>query len=267
MSLYFQHFLLTRFNIRTGVPVFRGLDAEWLAHRFELFEQFCLPSVRGQRNQAFEWLVFLDPETPQLYREKILAYSSWRNFVPVYLLSPDRSSVIEAVRSRLEPESTHLITSRLDNDDAICADFVRLIQERFRGQDREFLNFRSGCVWSEGRVYSREDRSNPFISFVEKTQHGVKTVWQGEHDSLAKFGPVVQVETPTPAWMQVVHERNLANVVLGTRYPLKDFLLSGSFRLGLKSPPPRESPIDVWRDRLSQWAKRGLNAVNRLSGR
>ncbi len=55
-----QHFLFTRFNLRNeswnstknANPV---LTEEWLEKRFDLFERFCLPSVKAQINQNFRW--------------------------------------------------------------------------------------------------------------------------------------------------------------------------------------------------------------------
>ena len=65
----FQHFLLTNFNVR--LPKFsqdgNGLSVlteEWLEHRLMLFERFCLPSVLGQTNLGFTWLVRYDDTMP-----------------------------------------------------------------------------------------------------------------------------------------------------------------------------------------------------------
>jgi len=53
-----KHFLLTRFNLRNEewITTRDGgavLTEEWLIQRFELFENYCLPSVMNQKNKNF----------------------------------------------------------------------------------------------------------------------------------------------------------------------------------------------------------------------
>ena len=70
-----QHFILTRFNLRL-VEVSADLDSDkfgnkidrdqWLLHRFELFERYCLPSMAAQANQDFRWFLFFDEATSAL---------------------------------------------------------------------------------------------------------------------------------------------------------------------------------------------------------
>jgi hypothetical protein len=71
----FKHFLLTRFNVKTKWKTTKNgeetLTEKWLSHRFDLFEKFCYPSVRNQKNQGFRWLVFFDINTPTPYKERI----------------------------------------------------------------------------------------------------------------------------------------------------------------------------------------------------
>ena len=68
VGLVIQHFVITRFNLRTaysgtdrhGKPV---LGPSWMHERIELFERYCLPSMVHQVNQNFTWLVLLDEAT------------------------------------------------------------------------------------------------------------------------------------------------------------------------------------------------------------
>ncbi|WP_051227980.1 glycosyltransferase [Gillisia sp. JM1] len=58
----FQHYILTRFNLRaedwtTTKNNEKVLTEEWLEERFDLFENYCFSSVRNQTNQNFKWLV------------------------------------------------------------------------------------------------------------------------------------------------------------------------------------------------------------------
>lgn len=128
----FSHLLLTRFNVKCNATGL-GLDQAWLNHRFELFDQFCYPSVYSQSNQHFKWLVFFDTETPEFFKEKVNKFSHWENFIPVYtdLIFKDDGNFPEELRKKItryiNPESEYLITTRIDNDDVICKQYIAMI--------------------------------------------------------------------------------------------------------------------------------------------
>jgi hypothetical protein len=206
----FKHIILTRFNLRWITDEPPGVD--WLRHRFKLFDRFCYPSVYGQVNQNFKWLVFFDEHTPSEFREMIAAYAEWDNFIPVYVAGFDKSLVRERLSAFLG-NASHLITTRLDNDDAICKDLIDTVQINFRQQDFEFINFTYGFVWSKHNVYLSRQKSNPFISLIESA-HKYRTVWCENHVTLSSLGNIRQLVTP-PAWLQVIHNRNVCNEVQG----------------------------------------------------
>ena len=61
----FTHYLITRFNIVEKTRVWDKneqpiLDADWLHHRLDLFTRFCVPTVAGQSEKSFKWLIYLD---------------------------------------------------------------------------------------------------------------------------------------------------------------------------------------------------------------
>ena len=119
----FTHIILTRFNLRMGYGGGVLQDAAWHHHRFDLFEKFCLPSIRGQNNTAFRWIVFFDRQTANVFKQKIAVYAQWDNFIPYYVdgLAQSRD---QAILEQVQPGSKYLITTRLDNDDALSKDFI-----------------------------------------------------------------------------------------------------------------------------------------------
>jgi hypothetical protein len=204
--------ILTRFNAR--LPEHRPRGEDWLQHRCELFERFCLPSVIGQTCRNFEWVLFFDAATPPAFQEKIRRYRDQGEFRRIWLNGEfTREAVLVAIGHLLEGYD-YAITTRLDNDDAICRTFVEVIQDSFRAQQFEFLNFTNGYVWHQGKVFRSHFWSNPFISLVERTGR-ISSVYSGNHMYLSTLGPIRQIPSPA-AWMQVVHGRNLVNEVHGT---------------------------------------------------
>jgi hypothetical protein len=217
----FRHVILTRFNVK--IEQSRPPGSDWLEHRFSLFERFCLPSVKAQTCGNFVWIIFCDPDIPLSFRERIRAYAQWATLRPIYFRNVFEQGMARAAVASLTSGCSHLITSRLDNDDAVSRTFVESIQQNFRSQSFEFLNFTNGYILDtsgEGRLWSGRHASNAFISLVERTTN-YSTVYCGNHMELDRQGPIEQIARPA-AWLQVVHGRNLSNEVWGTPEPELD---------------------------------------------
>jgi hypothetical protein len=230
----FRHLILTRFNVR--IEQCQPPPPDWLEHRLAIFERFCYPSVRGQTNTNFDWMVFCHPEMPPAIQQRIRACSDWSAFRPIYFRSVFSQAMVRAAISDLVQGYTHIITTRLDNDDAISRTFVETIQRHFTGQEFEFLNLTNGYIWSDGRLYRGENYSNPFISLVERTED-YSTVYCGNHMELSQIGPIVQILEPA-GWLQVVHGRNILNDVRGEPSEIQD--VPESFAIARGSGP---SPV------------------------
>ncbi|MGP1255098.1 MAG: glycosyltransferase [Kiloniellales bacterium] len=215
LSSNIPHFILTRFNVlkkeqtQSDAP---GLD--WLTHRFDLFEKFCLPSVLSQSESDFRWLIYFDKETPSQFQARVRSYTDNRivpRFVPPGGATLDK--VTQHIRFELRNQTEWLLTTRLDNDDAIARDFCSKLRDNIESLEPQALNFPNGVIYANGRVFTHSDHSNAFISALERTSD-FKTAWFGYHTEVSKFLPIKQVPT-LPMWMQVVHEKNISNVVRG----------------------------------------------------
>lgn len=214
---WFSHVLLTRFNVRVDQSSPRPTD-KWLADRLQLFETYTVRSLASQTIDRFEWLVFFDADTPDFARVSVDSLMArYANvFRPVYLSSQFSS---KSIRPHLpvQADQTHLVTTRVDNDDAVSIDFMEQIQRHAHVRDLEFVNLIDGAQMSTGGVYRRPYTSNPFISLVERWSTEPVTVFVGGHDELSTYGPVRNVRTGHPMWLQVVHGQNLANEIVGVR--------------------------------------------------
>ena len=130
----FQHFILTLFNLRKKgwnetKSQSKVLTHIWMENRLKLFEQYCYSSIKAQNKKDFEWLVFFDKTTPQLFREKISELSSnFSKFISIYADGMDDflPSITREIKNRLT--TPYLITTRLDNDDNLHQDFVKEAQ-------------------------------------------------------------------------------------------------------------------------------------------
>ncbi|MGI6460291.1 MAG: glycosyltransferase [Candidatus Hydrogenedentales bacterium] len=213
----FEHFILTRFNVRERPNDTQLVtNPQWLNHRIILFEQFCFPSVKAQTCTNFRWLVFFDEATPDEFKDRFQAYHrDFPNFEPIYITEHNPDTVAQAVRQRLAPDTPFVITTRLDNDDALCRDFIERVQAEFRHQEAEIINFPFGYIWFKGRLYLYRDPSNPFTTLIEKAEP-LRTIVARPHRKLAELAPIRQAGI-TPAWLQVVHSSNKRNRLRGKR--------------------------------------------------
>ncbi len=259
----FNHFILTRFNLAIRGRI--ALEPEWLNHRFELFERFCYPSVVGQSNQNFKWLVFFDSRTPEVFKNKVREYSQYQNFVPVYTdgYKEILSLYKKAILNHLEDGSEYLITTRLDNDDAIFKDFVKTIQDNFNEQEFEFISFSNGYVWHNQKIYSYKYLANPFTNLIEKinglTVNGIKTAQCINHTKLALIAKQLNSRA---AWLQVIHENNEANRVRGIRKLVKSPQeLSNDFSIAPELFVVQENLLSYWKSKLLSLIKVPIELV------
>jgi hypothetical protein len=213
----FRHLVLTRFNTAVSyAPGAPRLNPVWLKTRFELFERFCLASMASQEDAEFRWLVFFDAESPEWVREKVHLFGPL--VTPIYVDGLASDQVI----SRLVAESglasaPHLITTRVDNDDALGRNHLAQVQRAFRGQEREFVSFPFGLQWFRGHLYNVYWPSNPFLSLIERVKGTGEftTVLCARHDRMRDTDNV-KLLIRTPQWLQSIHGGNLVNALRGT---------------------------------------------------
>ncbi|MAE91105.1 MAG: hypothetical protein CMI67_16225 [Pelagibaca sp.] len=208
------HIIFTRFNVKSGGKE-RQLreQREWLKGRYELFDRYCFPAVKGQSDSNFQWLVFFDIDTPDEYKELNDSYKEeFPNFNPVYV-SEWNSDVIKSAIFALVPENTEwLMSTRLDNDDGIHEHFVKGLKE-CEFEDSTYFNYPHGLTFSNGKGYKHYDDSNAFLSYIEPIAD-IDGVWKYPHPEVIKKFPIVQLDLKN-AWLQVVHGGNVSNKVRG----------------------------------------------------
>lgn len=243
----FSHAIITRFNIATDYSFSTRLDSSWLNYRFNLFDQFCYPSVLGQSNQNFIWIVLFDIRTPDAYKDKITEYSVWKSFIPVYVDGLITDNVKQEIISKylIKKDTEYLITTRLDNDDAIAKHFVQTIQNSFKAQECEFINLSHGYCLYNKEIFLVKNIGNPFISLIERVDRSlvkdIKTVYCGTHNELSAIGPVVQIEIE-PAWIQVIHQGNVLNTLRGVKQSIEG--LDNNFAIDLELLQ-QQSPLSM----------------------
>jgi len=296
----FDHLVLTRFSaVRRGQV--DPMPAEWLTYRLGFFYDACHPSLTRQVGAApFRWLVFLDDRCSDDFREQMteLAYGA---FEPVWghedFHTVELPQAIE--RYAATPGASHLITTRVDSDDAVARDFVAAVQAQFaraaaprppvlpspvlpsRHTDDGllFVNFTRGLqVDRSGAVYRRDQPHGPFLSLIERRATGAapRTVHTTKHNLARRTAPVLEVRAE-PMWLQVLHDANLRNVVAGPQVSPRvlkrrfdidlehDENLTGTTLLAARAGH-RTRLLRQWAQHPGQAVEAGAATVGRLRG-
>jgi Putative rhamnosyl transferase len=211
-----MQFLLTRFNPAVGYAAEdTGIDSAWLSQRFKLFEGFCLPSVAGQSEKDFHWILLVSDRTPREWLARLLADVELVSS-PVSILMIDLYSekfFVSAMRERLERKVERVVSTRLDNDDAIARDYLAevRVEADHLPRDGDFvINFKQGCQVARAGIFPRVARMNPFLSLVSSPRN-LKSAYSVHHERMGCVGKVVDKSSGRAQWLQVIHPRNAAS--------------------------------------------------------
>ena len=236
---YLRHFILTRFNLllwnndREGNKV---RSKSWLCHRFILFERYCLPSIQNQTCKDFTWIVLLDSTTPDAYKVRMVEYQrKCPQLIPVYV-EPEkgryfseifRREVVKRVQNvyeisrirKLDKSSSQqrVLTTYLDNDDALNARYVEDVQRRaIAFNNKTFITYDNGYQLFTDYNYVMWIRHprNHFMSVVESGNlTTLKTIYgYGSHYYIEQLeGVKIEHVKTLPMWCEVIHEKNMDN--------------------------------------------------------
>jgi hypothetical protein len=262
--LTIDHILLTRFNLPSKGPesLIRAQDG-WLRRRVELFEAYTIPSVTAQTASGFHWIVYFDPESPRWLLDRLAPHVSAGRYTPIFREEATWREVGADARQVSGARGSLLITTNLDNDDALAADFLERVQRLAQPGQTRAVYLEQGLIACGDRAYLRRDRDNAFCSVAEPWSLQPATAWRDWHIMLRSHMPVISAGG-APAWLQVVHGENVSNRVRGR---LTDPSRHSTLFPGLVEKMPRPRFGGVTADRLVAAPMRGLRDGLRVGAR
>lgn len=215
------HAIVTRFAVpaafkprgerdESGSPT-HHLKEQWLLKRIQLLTRWCSPTVNRQTNNNFIWLLAIDERVPKYIQNSlILASGPMASLVVVHQGEKFQSAFTRALR----PRGDKILSSRLDSDDGISKHFINTVQKNI--EVGKALNFTHGLRYDPRNKISqhRYDKTNPYMSYL--SHNGLHAYDLGDHGKWHKRGvEVVDYDTKTPMWLQVVHGDNALNQMRG----------------------------------------------------
>jgi hypothetical protein len=201
--------------------------------------------------QEFEWIVLFDSTTPERFKEKINTYQKeCPQFIPVFVEPENGRYFAEIFREQIvkrlcskenqNENEKRLLTTYLDNDDALNVRFVEDLQQRaLSAADGTFFYYDEGYQLYTDYNYMMKIHypKNHFVSVVESGNPAtLKGIFgYGGHFHIDKIeGVKIERIKNQPMWCEVVHEKNMindANFFIGTKMVRDSELLKREFAI------------------------------------
>jgi hypothetical protein len=211
-------------------------DLAWLEHRQNLFEKYTLPSIEGQHNKDFEWLLISDARTPDKFKNVMdkyparVVYKDWTRYQWAELPGIKRNSpmglavrietINDVVAEAIGQQTVPVITSRLDNDDIVAKEHMQRIraysEELWETKGPKFwVTMTRGWRYCQDNIYPINSKCSSFVSFVESPEN-LETCYpclhtMTERDAKQKGYPFVIIREGEPTWAELIHPNTVMN--------------------------------------------------------
>jgi Putative rhamnosyl transferase len=199
-----------------------------LPSRLQVFESICMPSVLSQVEQPDLWLLGFAGEWRDDVAPALDAVKEHPWIVPVWQQNTSTghehvsACFQKAIYSRLNDTFTHVITTRLDNDDAINRSFTQHLEQYSAAAAHNepeledfWISFPFGANYygSVSRIYT--NTTNHFLSRVQTVRHfratEKSTALAINHNRVFEGRRVFLPITTDPMWLEVVHDNNVTH--------------------------------------------------------
>ena len=227
-----KYIIVTRFNLYkesywSGAGIDDRSYLDWCRHRVSLFDNVALPSVNAQTFSDFEWMILFDTEMNEVIEPFIHRVGAIPFVRPVFMnlrgarKNSMRRQLSEAAISTLEPKHTHLSMTRMDSDDALHLQFMRMLRRKVRSIVREDhgldgkevvrITFPYCALYDGRQVLVCVLPRNHFPTTLEKVDpdRPPRTTFFTKHS--AQYAHDVHVMTTLPATLTLVHGWNVWN--------------------------------------------------------
>ena len=185
----YSHFIITQFNLR-NFPKSNNFDyeswLEWTRKRIELFKEYCLPS--------FKWLLYFDSDTPEEFNEFLNVLRSYSLISICYCkgIEDFNLNYVKEVKKRIGKSVKWIVTTRIDNDDCLHRDAIKIIEKSLVEKNGFLISLASGYMLNvTDRTLSHYYYPmSPFITLIEANSNEIKGIFGRGHtkyDSLRLF--------------------------------------------------------------------------------
>jgi hypothetical protein len=230
----YLHFVITQFNLR-NLPNSNNSDYEnwikWTQNRIVIFKEYCLPSLVNQTSKNFIWLLYFDVDSQKEFKPFMDEISAVP-FIQICYCSRNEDfyeNYIREVKKRADKVADWILTTRIDNDDCLHKDAIKIIQQNFIEKNRFLISLASGYVLNaQDKTLSHYFYPmSPFLTLIEKNDKAMGGVFEKGHTKWDELRLFIFREIwleyynkktrksrfilKNPLWIQIVHGENISN--------------------------------------------------------
>ena len=193
---------------------------ERMGLRFRHFETLTLPSIAGQTDKDFTFLIVTGESLPQIYLDRLKALTSDIAQIKIVQSPPmkHRLAMQLAIQDELGESEDESAQFRLDDDDAVAVKFVRTIRRRARqsmrlrhGWRNMAFEFRSGYyaqLSAQGILAQKVQASFLACGLAVLFRPGdAKTIMNYGHHKLHHTMPML-IEPEPEMYIRALHNDN-----------------------------------------------------------
>jgi Putative rhamnosyl transferase len=233
-----HNLIVTRYFLKLFAPARSPAmtDTEirtWLENRVRLFQQYTLPSIIGQTATKKTWLIFVEKGYGAMLPRSLQKSSRlwWIEIVEIDSGQITFKEFSQRIGSRIDIELRRMmdegiadplvVTSRIDNDDAIACDFLACSNRVALGQhdagiEQALISFPHGLQLREDISLSTYlSNNNHFLCSFHSTRTAPDDHLHAlafNHTTLfAQPKPTLLINTDLPMWLETVHGDNVHN--------------------------------------------------------
>jgi hypothetical protein len=185
-----RHLILIRSAYDSSYPTQANVD------RLKWTESITIPSLQAQTHTDFTVCVGIRDDDP-LRNERITV---WRD-------SGLTVRFASGALRKLPEFSERRSLTRLDDDDALHRDYLRVMRETIGTRANiAVVAFKNGLHVQRNGVLRRTKINNQFITIYDP--NGGRSAFEFTHGDCAKFGRVVTADFSKPAWLWLKHANN-----------------------------------------------------------
>lgn len=263
-SLNALHVLMTRFNM--VLPGFResgDLENEdtfnaWLQDRMRIFRDVCLRSILSQSKKPDFWMIGFDEARQHLVEPVLQLIQNHKWIIPVWQKTVNgqaesaRIPFLREIENRRLPQHEWLITSRLDNDDALnrvfwhsLSEYAHSVSSHDPNLSNFWILFPIGAQYGAGDFRLFFQTNNAFLGRVERLsaekRGGFATAMHMNHSRVLDAGTVFLPLTRYPMWLQFVHGNNVSNKI-------------NKYLICAQNPQQELLRFNLQKDTIDQWS-------------
>ena len=189
-----------------------------MSEKTRTFLDRCLPSVRGQSEGGFAWIVRIDDDCDMAAEAK----AAMRRLDCAHAIAVPRGAnslsgeVTEVQRGQTGVD--WLLTLRLDCDDALNRVYVETLLDCAAAwladtpaPEAQFFSFPFGVQYDGETLFPFTGAYNNACAYLEPASAALATVYRISHGRIHEAGGVEMIHTRQPMWLQSTGVANISN--------------------------------------------------------